>query len=401
MVERSRILYVQPNSEVGGSDIALLRLVACLDRTRFDPVIVLPGDGPLVQHFKALDAAVHFVPMRQLRTLVSLSYQTSYLTRFWPTVRAVARLIESENIRFVHTNSLYCLYGAWAARQVRRPHLWHVREIPPAIPLAKPLYAAMVRRLSKAVIGMTRNCLTSLFGSAVDAHGFYVVADGLDLARFDEQMARPSVRGELGIPPDIPLIGFVARLDPWKGLHVFLDAARLVSEEFPQAQFLVAGSAPPGYENYETSMRERARSLRLERRVHFLGWRYRLDDIPRLMRSLDVFSHTAVQPEPFGLVLLEAMAASRPVVASKAGGPLEIIREGETGMLAEPGSVRAHADCLCRLLRDPARRESMGREGRLRVESQFSAATFARRLHAIYADIESVKGASGSTAAAD
>jgi glycosyltransferase involved in cell wall biosynthesis len=116
------------------------------------------------------------------------------------------------------------------------------------------------------------------------------------------------------------------------------------------------------------------------------------------MRSLDVFSHTAVQPEPFGLVLLEAMAASRPVVASKAGGPLEIVREAETGMLAEPGSARAHADCLCSLLRDPARRESMGREGRLRVESQFSAATFARRLHAIYADIESVKGASGSPA---
>src|SRR5262245_60805509 len=126
--EPRRILYVQPNNEVGGSDIALLRTIAVLDRARYTPLVVLPDDGPMSAPLREAGAELHFAPMKQLRTLPSASYQGSYLAAIVPTVRRLRALIAEQQVALVHTNSLYCLYGGWAARLAGCPHLWHVRE---------------------------------------------------------------------------------------------------------------------------------------------------------------------------------------------------------------------------------------------------------------------------------
>src|SRR5262245_48529353 len=121
--ERKRILYVQPNNEVGGSDIALLRLIQGLDRQRVEPCVVLPSNGPMTRLLQAEGVRLLFLPMTQLRTLPSPGYQARYLARVWPTVRDLALLIREERVDIVHTNSLYCLYGGFAARLAHKPHL--------------------------------------------------------------------------------------------------------------------------------------------------------------------------------------------------------------------------------------------------------------------------------------
>jgi glycosyltransferase involved in cell wall biosynthesis len=386
-VDPKRILYVQPNNEVGGSDIALLRTIRELDRTHYAPVVVLPCDGPLSEHLLAVGAELHFAPMKQLRTLPSPRYQVSYLAQFAPAVRRIQHLIRRERIALVHTNSLYCLYGAWAARLANCPHIWHLREIPPAVPVLRPLYAQMVTRLSSLVVAMTTACVEGLFDPDQIPGKVEVMPDGIDVARWNPEISGHRIRNELRLPPDTPVIGFVARLDPWKGLEVFLQAAKLVSERVPSAHFLVVGDAPQGFEVYKQGMQSLANNLGLDGRVHFLGWRYQLDDIPEVMAALTVLCHTPLRPEPFGLVLIEAMAVGRPVVAPRAGGPADIVLDGTTGYLVPPSDVGSFADRLCLLVEDPSQAARMGTAARERVVDRYSSERFASRLAEMYSRV--------------
>jgi glycosyltransferase involved in cell wall biosynthesis len=359
-------------------------MVRAVDRARYEPIVLVPHDGPMVALYREAGARVLFTPMMQLRTKPSPVYQANYLARYVPTVRRLARIIDANAIELVHSNSLYCSYGAWAARRTRRQHIWHLRELPPRVPLATRAYASMVRRLSTRIVGMTRGCGDALFGGGGLPESFEVLHDGIDLSEFAPDVG--NVRGELGVG-EHPLIGFVARLDPWKGLDVFLQAARCVADRFPDARFVVAGDAPSGYESYARKMRNLAESLGLGAVVNFVGFRYGAKEMPRLMASLDVFAHTSTSPEPFGLVLIEAMAAGRPVVASRAGGPLEIVVDGETGLLTPPGDSVALASAICSLLADRDGARAMGLAGRRRAEDKFSSGGFARSLGRLYQSV--------------
>lgn len=379
-----RILYIQPSSEIGGSDVALWRTLRELDKRRFTAVVVVPRPGPLTQLMQDCGAHVRVVPMQQLRPLPDPRYQFHYLLSFWLTVVRLVRVIHEERIDVVHTNSLYCLYGAWAALFTRRPHIWHVREIVSPRHPARPVLTAMAMLLSARVLAMSVPVAAMFSERARSSGRIAILGDGVDTIEYRPAIGGHRIRTELGIPSKTPLIGFVARLDPWKGLEVFLHAAALVSAHFPDARFLVSGDAPPGFESYADEMKALAQSLGLGDRVLFTGWRYRLRDIPELMAALDVFVHCALSPEPWGLVVLEAMAMGKPVVAAGAGGPAGMVLPGKTGWLGIPGDARSFADKICSLLQDPATASSMGKTGRERVLEHFALSDYVRRIETVY-----------------
>jgi glycosyltransferase involved in cell wall biosynthesis len=381
------VVYVQPTSEVGGSDIALLRLVSRLDTARFRPVVVLPRNGPLVERLQATGASVRILPMQQLRPSWSPREQGRFLLHFWPTVRRLARLVRLEDAALVHSNSMYSFYGAWAARLARVPHVWHVREFPE---LPGPLLQAMtfmVRRHSARTVAMT-TAIAELFPGVARQRGEVVrIPDGIDLDVFHPQVDGARIRRELGLDPGAPLIGFVARLDPWKGADVFLRAAAIVARSHPAAHFLVCGGELAGHRSHATEIRTLADQLGIAGRVHFTGWRYRLDDIPEVMASLTVLVHTAIRPEPFGLVLVEAMATGRPVVAARDGGVPEVVDDGVTGVLCPPGDAEACATAINRMLDDPELSARMGGAGRRRAEQLFEVRAYTRAVERLYGDV--------------
>lgn len=383
----TKILYVQPSAEVGGSDIALWRMLRTLDTGRFPAVVVCPRPGPLTELMQQAGAGVRFVPMQQLRPLLDPRYQARYLAHFWPTVRRVAQVIREEQIDVVHTNSLFALYGAWAARVTHRPHVWHVREILPPRHPARLALTTMALRLSTHVIAMS-GAVAAMFPQECWATGrVTILGDGVDTAEYHPAVSGARVRGELGIGPQTPLIGFVARLDPWKGLDVFLRAAALVHTRFPTAHFLISGDAPAGFEHHARKMRELAAALRIGEQTVFSGWRYRLRDIPEVMAALDVFVHCSTAPEPWGLVVLEAMAAGTPVVAANAGGPAEMIVPGANGWLGDRGNAQSFANAICALLDNPRQAAEIGRAGRQRVLDCYDLTRYVRALERLYQDV--------------
>jgi glycosyltransferase involved in cell wall biosynthesis len=321
--------------------------------------------------------------MRQLRSKWSLTHQLAFILGFFPSVARLAKLAKSCDADVIYSNSMYSLYGPWAARLARLPHICHVREIPGAPTIIRNTIIKSMVGGSAETIAMTNATAAGLGQRFASDPRVHVIPDGIDLTAFNPSVSGARVRRTLGIGPDDVLVGFVARLDPWKGADLFLRAAALIAGDHPAAHFLICGGVLPGYEAYARSTERLSRDLGLEDRAHFTGWEFKLDDIPEVMASLDVFVHCSIRPEPFGLVLVEAMATGTPLVASCDGGVPEVVINGETGILFPPEDEIALAAAVSLLLSDKGLRVETGRAGRAHVEKYFEVGGYARRVGAV------------------
>jgi glycosyltransferase involved in cell wall biosynthesis len=210
-----------------------------------------------------------------------------------------------------------------------------------------------------------RSALTIAISHAVadciDAGERVVVAhQGVDTDRFQPGDADPKLRGELGAGPDDLLVGVVGRVDPEKGIHHVLTAVAAMAR--PRPRLAVVGSATRGPSSYLTELATAAR-ITLGDDVRFVGTR---TDIPNVLRALDVMVSAAAS-EPYGLAILEAMATGTSVVVTAAGGAVELVEHGVTGLLVPPGDSPALTAALERLRADPALRLALARDARASV----------------------------------
>lgn len=186
------------------------------------------------------------------------------------------------------------------------------------------------------------------------------------------------IRAEHGLPADVPLVGMVARLAPQKGILEFVRTARIVTDIYPSVAFVLAGDGPLAQDAVDLS-----RELGLGHQLHLLG---HIDWARELIASLDLLVISSLS-EGSSVVAMEAMALSKPVVATAVGGVPEVVAGGETGILVPPGDVEALAGAIIDVLRDPARAQEMGERGQQRAVRQFDISDMIERTKAVYADI--------------
>jgi glycosyltransferase involved in cell wall biosynthesis len=220
-----------------------------------------------------------------------------------------------------------------------------------------------------------------------------VVRTGIDLDRFqaDPEGGR-RVRQELGIPPEAPLIGMVARFNPGKGHDILLRAMARVAGSNPATRCVLVGDALFGGEaKWKARMRALVRDLGFGDRVVFAGWR---DDVPAVLTALDVLVHPPTTPDSLPASVLEAMAVGRPVVGAAIGGLPEIVAPDLTGYLVPPGDTGALAVAVCKLLDDPAARARMGAAGRQRAAREFPRERFGEAMQGVYEAIRPVPASS-------
>lgn len=344
---------MQPVAERGGSDQALLRLVRSLPRGEFDFHIALPGPSPLAAEFEAAGATLHVVPMRRLSTSHGATDWGGYLAG-WPVavarLTALARRLHAD---VVHSNSLHSWYGWAAARTLGLPHVVHAREIVVQSSAALRVERTLCRHFATRVIAVSYAVAAQL-----DPANVVVLDEYLDPGEFSPSLAG-TFRSCVGIPDDLPLIGAVARLDPLKGLDVLLDAFAIARAARPDLHLAVVGTPVLDQDAYAAGLRARidaaAGAQLFESR----------DDVPAVMADLDVLALPSVEPESYGLVLVEALASGTPVVATDHGGPLEIVGRATPGSarLVPPGDARALADAILTLV--PAHTSPERRRARL------------------------------------
>jgi glycosyltransferase involved in cell wall biosynthesis len=380
VAEPLRVALVDHTARMGGGEFALLRLVERLDPTEVHATVVLGEDGPLADRLR--DVGVRVVvclldPRLTERRKESLDGRglasLRSLLLFARATLRLRRVFRELGIEVVHTNSLKAhLLGGVAGRLAGARVLWHVRDhlaepyLPPAAARAVRLAARIVPH---GVIAVSASAARTLPRGDVT-----VLYQGVEL---------PSLDGDVRASGPLR-VGLVGRIAPWKGQDVFLAAAARVLRTHPHTEFVLAGSALFGEEEFERELRLLAEGEELRGHVRFLGFH---DDIHAVFCSLDVAVHASTQAEPYGNVVLEAMAAGKPIVAAGAGGVLEIVEDGETGVLVPPGDAAALAGALERLLSDPAERERLGANGRRLVEERFSLARDAVALERLYREV--------------
>jgi len=238
----------------------------------------------------------------------------------------------------VHSNSLHSWYGWAAAAVTRRPHVWHAREIVVQSDRALTVERFLTRRFATRVI-----CMSSAIADQLPDAATVVIEETADPDEFSPARAG-HFRAGAQIPDDAPLIGGAGRIDTWKGFDVLLDAFELVRTSVPDAQLVIAGGAVTGKEWLAEQLATRAAAIP---GAHWLGPR---TDIPEVLADLDCFVLPSTEPEPYGLVAVEALASGVPVVMTDGGGPREIAAAATPGaaVLVPPADATALAEAITR-----------------------------------------------------
>jgi glycosyltransferase involved in cell wall biosynthesis len=381
---RATIAYIDHAVQVGGAEKSLVELIAHLDRERFQPVVMHRAEA--VWASEAERAGARLCPgvpeselydekRGELRSGVLASLRR--LMRASGPVRVLGRELRALAPDLVHTNSTKMhLMGGAAARLRRLPVVWHMRDLL-IEPGARSWLRRAVRTVRPEVIAISEAVAAQFEGLRCRVH---VVHNGVPLEQFAPGEAPSGLRYQLGIKPGAPVACVVGRLTPWKGHPVLLSAWARVSRRMPEARLLVVGEVAFWEQSYEQELREVAVELGLEECVRWLGFR---EDVPELLRASDLLVLPSID-EPFGRVIIEAMATELPVVATNSGGVPEIVVDEQTGLLVPPGEVDPLAEAIAELLSDPARARQMGAAGRRRALERFDVRRVAQQVGVIY-----------------
>lgn len=381
-VGRSPIPILHPITRliVGGAQENTMYTAALLAPARYR-VAVLCGpqtgaEGSLIEEVRARD-----IPLTILPELVREISPIKDLVAVWK----LYRLMRRERYTIVHTHSSKAgVLGRLAAKLAGVPvivhtvHGWSFHEH--MAPRKRQVYVWLERlgaRLSDAMIVVAAPDIDKGLREGIGTPGdYHIIRSAIPLDEFDPARVDPqAVRRELGIPPDVPVLGNVGRFSPQKNPLDWVRVAARVARELPECRFLLVGDGPLRPE-IEAALAEAG----IADRAILTGLRR---DVPQLLAAMDVFLLTSLW-EGLPRVIPQAMAMRVPVVANRADGTVEAISHGETGYLCAPGNLDALAAHCLELLRDPALRRAMGARGREFATHEFDVHAMVHAIEALY-----------------
>jgi glycosyltransferase involved in cell wall biosynthesis len=410
------LLFLNPTGQIGGAEAALLEILAGLreQQPAWRLMLIVASNGPLVARARALGVDVTVLPFPAAfarlgewgrregfwsrlvlaAACVRAALPTrAYLRRLRHIVRALAPDV-------VHTNGLKMhLLGAWA-----RPRdgvlLWHVHDYPSRRPVTSRLLRRYADRCgtivtnSKSVAEDVRQVCGNRATvrpvlNAVDLTHFSPIGPRLDLDRLS---------GSSDPGPNVVRVGLLATFARWKGHRTFLNALRLLPDSVAVRGYILGG---PVYETNASQLslnelRAEAEQLGLGPRVACTGF---VEDPALAIRSLDIVVHASTEPEPFGLVIAEAMACGKAVVVSQTGGAAEIMTPGVDALAHAPGDAPSLARRIEELVEDAALRRRIGDAGRATAERSFTRRRLVGELVQIYQGLASPKAQGSSVKA--
>lgn len=349
------VAFLSHSAALSGAELLVSRVTAACSRTT--PVVVLGEHGPLEQVLAEAGVGCEVLPLDAAVRDHTVGTTTGTAAKLHSTVRttrALAQLLRTMGARIVYTHSAKAhVYGGLAGRLARIPVVAHVHDIVGTNGSSRAnaaLLRTTLRFLPRAVIANSRTTAQSL-----------------------GRLRRPAA--VIGCPTTVPAttptrtsgpltFGMVGRLTPWKGQDVVLRAfaaARTAGLD-PSARLRLVGASLFGDDHlFERELRVLAHELGIAGHVDFRGHRR---DVDVEMAACDVVVHASTRPEPFGQVVVEAMALGRPVIAAGAGGPTEVVTDGHDGLLVTPGDVDALATAMVQLATDREARVRFAENGR-------------------------------------
>jgi glycosyltransferase involved in cell wall biosynthesis len=404
-----KVVFLSPIGHLGGSEVVLLDILKGLRSVRPEWTLrlIVGAEGPLVE--RATRIGVQVTVLRLPRSIARLGDAGAGESADWliRVVRLISRLIVAipagasyvrelrRKLRevgpdIVHSNGLKMHILGAAARLSGIPLLWHIHDYVSARPITKRLLMRCASRCTAIIAnsGSVRDDIRAVFGDRAKLCQIY---NGVDLLQFAPHGAVIDLDGLAGLPTpprETVRVGIVATLAKWKGHTTFLTAVSLLHETVPIRAYVIGDAIyrTEGSQYSLDELRTFARQLGISRKVGFTGF---VEDVAAAIRTLDIVVHASTQPEPFGLIIAEAMACGRAVIVSQGGGAAEIVVDGKNGLSHPRGDAFALAERIADLARDPALRARIAESGRETVESSFSLPRFLSELIRVYEGVAS------------
>ena len=402
-----RIAYLSPSGQLGGAEISLLDFLASLRAAEpaWSLSMILAEEGPMVARAESLGVQTRVVPFppslarlgdagvggpsgNQISRLALLAKLLSASAAVASYSKRLRRALTEFAPDLIHTNGFKMhILGAYA-RPRRVPVIWHVHDYVSLRPVMMRLMRTHASRCAAAVAN-SRSVAADLQSACDGRLKVYPVYNGVDLNRFSPDGPRLDLDKLSGLEPAEPgtlKVGLLATLGRWKGHAVFLKAISLLPSSLKVRAYVI-GSAiykTDGSQYRMSDLCEAAARLGIARKVGFTNF---VEQPDAAMRALDIVVHASTQPEPFGLVIAEAMACGRAVIASQAGGAAEIINAGVDSLGHSPGDSDGLAERIRQLAIDPGLRAKLGAAARRAAEQRFNRARLASQLIPIYREV--------------
>ncbi len=383
-----RILYISHSSGLAGAEVSLELLVTNLSEEKYRPVVVLPGDGPLRAGLQEKTVAtrehncVWWIPAYLAHAL----HPFDFFGELSENVSLLKQIIREEKIDIVHTNCAPVIEGALAAYQEGIPHVWHIREMlgQPDSGLICILGAEITYKIiaafSRKIIAVS-NAVKADIAQFVDESKIAVVYNGVDTKHFEDAAKGPYNFARVLGKNQFFKVCTLGNISERKGYRTLMEVAEHVVRKNPKIASLAAGELADA--NLYQYMMEKKENGTFGKNFHFLGFE---KNIPSLLNSVDLVVLPSLN-DPFPRVVLEAMAAGKPVIVTSAGGGRECVLDNQTGFVVEPGDSEAIANHILELAGNPERASNMGALGKERVKTNFNVPLYVSEIERIYDDI--------------
>jgi glycosyltransferase involved in cell wall biosynthesis len=367
------VLYVSDSTTVSGAEMVLLGYLEGLNARGYRAYGYINRRNPrLIEAFRERGVpctATDAYTDRIIRTTVNPAALAGFGRAFYAVAGEMASVIREADVDVIHSISYPAsLYAAFAAARLGTPQIWHEHNIKRLHRVNRVIYRK-VAETCRWIIGPSDAVTGNLAKAGIDPAKLRTVYNGIDLRRFQAPQPDrvPIIRKELGLGDTEKAVGLFGQMLPHKGHRTLIEAAPHIRQRHPHTRFYFVGALenPP----YERELQALIADRALGERFAFTGWRRDVQDV---IRAMDVIVIATTTPEPAALMLMEAMAMERPVVATCTGGTPEIVEDGRTGLLFRPGDANDLAKSVCRLLADPQLARSMGASGRRRVQHAFA-----------------------------
>ncbi|MBE9571085.1 MAG: glycosyltransferase family 4 protein [Proteobacteria bacterium] len=393
-MEGLKILIVMHGAGKGGVEKSIAILCKYLDKERFEPIVAMPSDGPLKAYLDGIGIKTIITPL-EWWTPLHFFYGDGHYYRFLSglknRVNNLVRIINENEINLVHSSTLTVADGAIAAKLSGRPHVWHIHGrfdgTSPTFGTYLPIDVLypIVGELSTRIVAVSQ-IVKDFLCPYIAPSKINLINNGIDIDKFKEKTSSSkSLLEEFPTLKNKVLVGLVGRIARVKGIEDYIEAAINVLRIRDDVGFLVVG--PEEDKTLGQKVRKRVDSSNFADNIVFTGYR---KDIPGLLQGIDLVVCSSLK-EGFPYSCLEAMAASKALVATKCGGPEEMVIDGETGYLVDVDNPNELARAILKVAENPKTMKSMGERGRKRIEQFFEARVYAQNFENLYKDVVTEK----------
>lgn len=375
-----KILFLDQSGKPGGAELCLLD-IAKPYRDRC--LVGLFADGGFKDLLQQQQIPVQVLTGRSLKVSKDsgLLQGASSLGQLLPLITRVAKIAREYDIIYANTQKALVV-GAIASLLSRRPLVYHLHDILSTEHFSRTNLRLAVTLANRAslVIANSQASQTAFLAAGGNPQLVRVVYNGFAPQLYQQPTASVQIGQQLGLEGKF-VVGHFSRLAPWKGQHVLLEALKQCP---PEVTAIFVGDALFGEQDYKQQLHQQVIQLGLEQRVQFLGFR---SDVVSLMAACNLVAHTSIAAEPFGRVIVEAMLCGRPVVATQAGGAVELVEAGTTGWLVPPGDAQKLAEIINTCRQQPELARAIAHQAQISASQRFELNEINRQIEKLLAAV--------------